>query len=47
MLESVDGVAKCDVDFSKSTATCTLDGAVDAQSLIAALKEPYKGALVQ
>ncbi len=45
MLEGVEGVAKCDVDFDTSTAVCTLDGAVEPATLIAALKDPYKGTM--
>ncbi len=43
MLEGVDGVAKCVVDFDSSTAVCTLDGDVEPEALVAALKSPYKG----
>jgi len=45
MLEGVDGVSKCVVDFESSTAVCTVDGAVEPEALIAALKDPYKGSI--
>ena len=46
-LESVDGVSKVVVDFEAKQATVETSKQVQEQTLLAALKEPFKGEIVQ